>query len=165
MFDKVSHTPSDAKAPFKGLGVKNPYKSGGMFEAASHVIFENAKHLRKNMTEAEKFLWLYLKKGINGFKFRRQHPIGVYIADFYCHHAKLIIEIDGGIHREKDVIENDIKRQRELESWGYNIIRFTNQQVMTTVEKVILKIETEILETNNLQKQNTPQSTESKSPL
>ena len=70
------------------MAFKNAYKSGGMFEGASHIIFENAKQLRKNMTDTEKFLWSYLKKGINGLKIRRQHPIGQYIADFYCHEVK-----------------------------------------------------------------------------
>ena len=73
----------------------SPFKNGGMFEGASHLIFANAKLLRKNMTAAETVLWMYLKAGINDCKFRRQHPIGIYIADFYCHKAKLGIEVDG----------------------------------------------------------------------
>jgi very-short-patch-repair endonuclease len=56
------------------MSTKNPYKTGGMFEGASHLIFENAKQLRKNMTEAEKLLWLHIKEGLCGFKIRRQHP-------------------------------------------------------------------------------------------
>jgi very-short-patch-repair endonuclease len=76
------------------MSLKNPYKPGGMFEGASRLIFANAKHLRKNMTATETVLWMYLKVGIDGFKFRRQHPIGLYIADFYCHKAKLIVEVD-----------------------------------------------------------------------
>ena len=114
---------SDSKAPFMGFGGKNPYKSGGMFEGASPIIFANAKHLRKNMTDAEQVLWFYLKQGINGFKFRRQHPIGIYIADFYCHKAKLIIEVDGSIHNNADIIKSDKIRQKDLEDWGYNVIR------------------------------------------
>lgn len=128
-------------------------------------LFENAKQLRKNMTNPEKFLWLYLKKGINGLKIRRQHPIGVYIADFYCHSVKLVIEIDGAIHRDRDVMELDKIRQKELESWGYNIIRFSNFQVMNKVEKVLETIAEKIKHLNNLHKQNTPQQSESKSPL
>ena len=75
--------------------LKSPHKAGGMFEGALHLIFENAKQLRKNMTNAEIALWIHLKGGMHGFKFRRQHPIAVYIADFYCHKVKLIIEVDG----------------------------------------------------------------------
>ena len=92
------------------MSLKNPYKSGGMFEGASHIIFANAKHLRKNMTGAETVLWMHLKKGLNGCKFRRQHPIGIYIADFYCHHSKLIVEIDGSVHNNKGIKETDEAR-------------------------------------------------------
>ena len=74
-----------------------------MFEGASHLIFANAKHLRKNMTDAETVLWMYLRLGMNGLRFRRQHPIGLYIADFYCHKLKFIIEADGSIHNEPDI--------------------------------------------------------------
>ena len=139
------------------MSLKNPYKSGGMFEEASHLIFANAKQLRKSMTDAETVLWTHLKKGINGFKIRRQHPIGLYIADFYCHKSKLIIEIDGSIHNEPGIKEADNARQKELERWGYTIIRFTNQEVTEKIEEVIKIITEKILDLNNLQKQNTPQ--------
>lgn len=147
------------------MTLKNPYKSGGMFEGASHIIFENAKHLRKNMTNAEKVLWGYLKTGIEGLKFRRQHPIGIYIADFYCHKAKLIVEIDGSVHNEKDVKEADDARQKELERWGYTIIRFTNDQAINSITDVIKMIAEKISYLNNLHKQNAPQQAESKSPF
>ncbi len=62
---------------------KSPYKNDGMFAGANPLMFAKAKDLRKNMTDAEKILWQYLKNGIKSFKFRRQHPIGIYIADFY----------------------------------------------------------------------------------
>jgi imidazole glycerol-phosphate synthase subunit HisF len=81
---------------------KSPYKKGGMFDGASPLIFERAKDLRKNMTEAEKVLWFHLKQNSGGFKFRRQHPLGIYIADFYCHKAKLVIELDGTIHDDAE---------------------------------------------------------------
>ena len=143
------------------MTLKNPYKQGGMFEGASHIIFTNAKHLRKNMTDAETILWVHLKRGINGIKFRRQHPIGLYIADFYCHKAKLIIEVDGSIHNNEDVKESDELRQKELENWGYTIIRFTNKMILECSEKVILEISNIV----NSIIQNQLRSTESKSPL
>ena len=143
------------------MTLKNPYKQGGMFEGASHIIFTNAKHLRKNMTDAETILWVHLKRGINGIKFRRQHPIGLYIADFYCHKAKLIIEVDGSIHNNEDVKESDELRQKELENWGYTIIRFTNKIILECSEKVILEISNIV----NSIIQNQLRSTESKSPL
>ena len=117
------------------------------------------------MTAGEKVLWSYLKTGINGLKFRRQHPIGFYIADFFCHKAKLIIEIDGSIHIKKEVKENDEKRQKELESWGYFTLRFTNKQVLKEIDELIKKITEQILQINILHKQNTPQQSETKSPL
>lgn len=136
-----------------------------MFEGASHVVFANAKHLRKSMTDAEIVLWSCLKAGITGFKIRRQHPIGLYIADFYCHKVKLIIEVDGSIHNEPDIKEADDARQKELERWEYTIIRFTNQQVIEKPKEVIKIITEKISQLTNLQTQNTPQKAESKSPL
>lgn len=88
-----------------------------MFEGASHLLFEKAKQLRKKMTGAEEILWLHLRKGLNGYKFRRQHPIGNYITDFFCFKARLIIEIDGSVHNSNEIKENVISRQKALESW------------------------------------------------
>lgn len=112
-----------------------------MFFGASNLIFENAKSLRKNMTEAENLLWFHLKQNPKGFKFRRQHPIGIYIADFYCHKAKLVIELDGKIHEREDVRINDEQRQKLLEQDGLTVIRFLNEDVYEHVETVIHKIE------------------------
>ncbi len=147
------------------MAVKNPFKRGGMFEGASHLIVAKAKHLHKHMTGAETVLWMHLKGGLNNFKIRRQHPIGLYIADFYCHNLKLIVEVDGPIHNEPDIKEIDETRQKDLEKLGYTIIRFTNLQVMKKPEEVIEIITEKISEINNLQKQNTLQKAESKSPL
>jgi cyclase len=132
---------------------KNPYKKGGMFGGASHLLFEKAKQLRKNMTATEEILWMNLRDGINGFKFRRQHPIGIYIADFFCFKAKLVIELDGSIHNNEEIKANDIKRQKDLETWGYAVIRFTNFEVHKQTEVVLNKI-SELL--NNIIKTKTP---------
>jgi len=118
MNKQTTSAKSESEAHFRGLGVKNPYRSGGMFEGASHIIFENAKHLRKNMTDAEKVLWMYLKGGIAELKFRRQHPIGLYIADFYCHKIRLVIEVDGSIHEDAAIKKLDEVRQSDLEKMG-----------------------------------------------
>lgn len=128
------------------MTLKNAYKRGGMFEGASHLIFANAKKLRKNMTDAEKALWIHLKAGINGLKFRRQHPIGIYVADFFCHKAKLIIEIDGGIHNDPDIQKSDEQREKDLKNMGYNIIRFSNEDIYKNPERVIKEIEMKTLE-------------------
>lgn len=124
-----------------------------MFEGASHIIFERAKELRKNMTHTETVLWMHLKKGINGCKFRRQHPIGLYIADFYCHKARLIIETDGTIHKKPEIIESDKKKEKDLLDWGYAVLRFKNAEVINHPEKVldlITKKLTELLFTQKL---------------
>ena len=136
------------------MSAKNPYKRGGMFEGASPIIFANAKHLRRNMTDAEILLWMDLKNGISGLKFRRQHPIGLYIADFYCHKAKLIIEIDGSIHNDPSIKKMDEQREKDLKYLGYKIIRFTNQQVLNNLEKVVESIIKEITAIINSQKLN-----------
>jgi cyclase len=118
---------------------KNSYKKGGMFEGALHTVFENAKFLRNNMTDAEKVLWMHLKTGVNGCKFRRQHPIGMYIADFYCHKAKLVVEVDGSIHNLAEVRKKDEDKQIYLANAGYSILRFTNQEVGTKLKKSFKK--------------------------
>lgn len=113
---------------------------GDMFEGANNLVFELAKELRRNVTEAEQKLWFHLKQGVSGFKFRRQHPLKNYIADFYCHKLKLVIEADGGIHNKPEIKEYDAIREQNLIEWGYVVIRFTNDQILKEEEKVIRKI-------------------------
>ena len=111
-----------------------------MHYGAIKPIFENAEYLRKNMTHEEKIVWAYLSNNQMGFKFRRQHPVWMYIADFYCHELKLIIEIDGSIHTIADVKANDLIREKDLTDFGITILRFTNEAVrheMDTVTKNI----------------------------
>ena len=84
-----------------------------MHDSATPRIFRNAARLRITMTEPEKVLWEYLKSKPLGFKFRRQHPIGFYVLDFYCHKKRISVEIDGGHHaaseqKEKDQFKNRI---------------------------------------------------------
>lgn len=95
-----------------------------------------ARELRHPQTPAEQKLWQILRsRQLDGYKFRRQHPIGWYIVDFYCAAAKLIIEIDGDSHAEQ--VEYDQVRTEWLESQGYRVIRFTNDEVFRQVEGVI----------------------------
>lgn len=128
---------------------KSAFKNDGMFNNASHLVFELAKDLRRNMTDAEKLLWNHLKAGVKGLKFRRQHPIGIYIADFYCHKIKLIVEVDGSIHTVKDVKDNDKKREDDLRGWGNTIIRFTNEHVFKNIDHVLDKINKTVESLNN----------------
>ncbi len=116
-----------------------------MFLGADRLIFENAKELRRNLTHSELLLWGYLKQRPLGYKFRRQHPLGIYIADFYCHGLKLVIEVDGNIHDMDKVKKNDEKRQRDLESDGLVVLRFLNEDIEKKLEVVIRKIEEYII--------------------
>lgn len=117
-----------------------------MHFGAGPLIFQKAKELRNRMTASEEFFWLRLREQFPEFRFRRQHPISIYIADFYCHKLKLVIEIDGSIHDVPDIKINDIKRQSDLESYGLKIIRFTNQQINEKPEEA-LEILTTIIKT------------------
>ncbi len=109
-----------------------------MYHGANQNIQENAKVLRKRETKAEQMLWERINnKQLRGFKFRRQHPISCFIADFYCHKAKLIIELDGSIHNLHEVKEKDQGRTYEIEKLGITVIRFTNQEIYSNLETVI----------------------------
>ncbi len=113
-----------------------------MFYNAKPHIFEKAKMLRKNMTRAEEILWEQLKgKKMLGLRFRPQHPIDIFIADFYCHPLKLVIEVDGGIHKSKEQQNYDIGRAGELENWEIKVIRFTNEEIENNITQVIKEIE------------------------
>ncbi len=87
-------------------------------------------------------VWECVKgKKILGLRFRPQHPMDLFIADFYCHPLKLVIEIDGGIHKSKNQKEYDIGREAEIERWGIKIVRFTNMEVESDIELIQSKIE------------------------
>jgi PncC family amidohydrolase len=99
-----------------------------------------AKH-RNNPTEAEKFLWEIVRgRKMAGFKFRRQHIIGNYIADFVCLSEKLIIEVDGLYHQLPENMASDEERTKDLNRLGFEVIRFTNEQVINNTDKVINSI-------------------------
>lgn len=108
-----------------------------MFYGAPPHIFEKAGELRKTMTNAEQLLWEQLNKKQLGYKFRRQHPISEFIADFYCHAAKLVVEVDGGIHKLKEQKNYDLARSKELKKLGITVLRFTNEQVENGLKTVV----------------------------
>ena len=102
---------------------------------------ERARHLRHNQTDAERALWKQLRHlKANGFHFRRQAPIGAYIADFACHAARIVIEVDGGQHNEPKGIARDDARTEWLVSQGYRVIRFWNNDVLSNIEGVMTEI-------------------------
>ncbi len=101
-----------------------------------------AKKLRSNSTDTEKYLWKYLRgRQLEGFKFRRQHPIGKYIVDFINLERKIIIEVDGGQHLEN---KKDELRDRWLEEQGYKVLRFWDNEVLTNIEGVMESIRKKI---------------------
>ena len=112
-----------------------------LYYGASMEIFRRAEILRKNMTESERLLWGRLNNNqIDGLKFHRQHPINQFIVDFYCHKVKLVIELDGGIHLKREVVERDYGREEILRNYGLEILRFDNDEVLTNIVSVILRI-------------------------
>ncbi len=111
-----------------------------MFYGAIKPIFERAEELRKNPTHEEYLLWRHLKANQLGVRFKRQHPIWMYIADFYSHELKLVIEVDGSIHNVKDVLEHDILREEDISSFGIRVIRFRNGEIRNEIESVIHRI-------------------------
>jgi very-short-patch-repair endonuclease len=114
-----------------------------MYYGAKPETLAATKILRENMTTCEKLLWERLKlKQICGLRFRRQHPIDFFIADFYCHEARLVIEIDGDIHNQKK--EYDDGRSAEMEKYSIKVIRFTNSDVENKIEEVVKGIENEV---------------------
>ena len=99
---------------------------------------QTRKDLRNNLTPAEATLWKALqRKQLKGRKFRRQHSIGNFIVDFYCPSEKLIIELDGAHHFTSVGYENDLERDKTLMGMGFKILRFENQDVFDSLERVL----------------------------
>lgn len=111
-----------------------------MFYGANANAFKKAGELRTSMTPSELALWEELKGKKLGLKFRRQHPIGHFIADFYCHELKLVVEVDGEIHQQKDQAEYDQGRDYEMKELGLNIIRLSNDQIRKDINGSVNKI-------------------------
>jgi very-short-patch-repair endonuclease len=102
-------------------------------------IKNKARELRKRMTSSEIILWNAIRKGqLNGMYFRRQHPYGIYILDFYCFKSNLAIEIDGKIHLGKK--KYDLQRMEYLESSGLKVLRFLNTDIETRIDWVVEQI-------------------------
>jgi len=112
-----------------------------MFYGARPLIFERAKYMRLHMTNPEKKLWEHVKKNqILGMRFISQHPISYYIADFYCHKIKLVIEVDGNSHLSEEAQEYDKGRKAEFEKFGITELRFKNEIIINDIDKVIKEI-------------------------
>jgi very-short-patch-repair endonuclease len=99
------------------------------------------RRLRAEQTQAEAALWQLLRnRKLVGSKFRRQVPMGRYVADFYCHERKLIIELDGGVHSDPDQQTHDHNRDTFLRSLGLRILRIPNEEVLGDLRGVLDKI-------------------------
>ncbi len=100
-----------------------------------------ARKLRQRQTPTEEILWTRLRnRKLGGAKFRRQHPLGRYVPDFYCHEAGLAIELEGGIHEQAYQREYDDLRREEIEQRGVRVLVFKNEEVTQTLESVLAQI-------------------------
>ncbi len=108
----------------------------GKLRQVPRALLERARELRSTQTATEQILWECLRdRRLNNFKFRRQHNIGQYIADFYCHEARLVIELDGGIHQTQR--DRDRDRDDWMQSQNLRVLRLTNEQVLENLETVL----------------------------
>ncbi|MGH9443685.1 MAG: endonuclease domain-containing protein [Thermoanaerobaculia bacterium] len=109
------------------------------------MLQRRANGMRREETEAEKILWDALRsRNLADAKFRRQQLFGPYIADFYCHERRLVIEVDGAAHGKSDVREYDELRTQYLQSLGLRVLRFWNAEVLQNLESVLATIEREL---------------------
>lgn len=161
IFD-ISYAPHPSPLPANGARenakTPSPSQGEGWGEGSSTSdkpkdLTNLAKNLRQNSTDAEERLWNLLRnRQLDNAKFRRQHQIDNFIADFVCVEKKLIIELDGGQHNEEKNIEQDSKRTKILEDQGYKVLRFWNNEVLQNVEGVYEVISGELNDLHGLQK-------------
>ncbi len=111
------------------------------FFNAPDVTFKRAKRLRKKLTKAEKIMWRELRRNnLKGHYFRRQHPLAWYIADFYCHDAKLVVELDGNVHDSEKQKDHDARRDEVMKDLDLIVLRFKNEEVFDDLDKVLEEI-------------------------
>ena len=118
-----------------------PNYDEGMWKGAPRESFSKAQFLRTVMTNAENLLWEKLKNNqFHGLKFRRQHPVHLFIADFYCHKYRLIIEIDGGYHESEIQRKKDEERTQLLMDNDLTVIRFSNEEIENNMTEVLTRL-------------------------
>jgi len=130
--DGGGHIASTAVEGTKGLG------SAAFSSAGRAIMTDRATRLRAEMTAHERLLWKHLRGGALGCRFRRQHVLGCYIVDFACLERRLVIEVDGCQHAERQIY--DEQRTRWLKAQGYRVLRFTNDEVQSELEAVVEEI-------------------------
>jgi very-short-patch-repair endonuclease len=115
-------------------------------------LIEQARQMRVEPTPAEALLWARLRKRqLGGLKFRRQHIIEYFIVDFYCPQAELVIEVDGPVHDEQE--EYDQEREEILQELGYQVVRFSNEDVTGEIDMVLANIYDACIEMNIISKE------------
>ncbi len=124
-----------------GAKLKRPGFGYPDYKVDSEMSFENAKRMRREPTEAESILWSALRSKQTGYKFRRQHPVENYIADFICLDVWLAIEVDGGYHTTVEQKEADDIRDSRLKELGFTTLRFTNEEVINKIDIVVETIQ------------------------
>ena len=121
-------------------GAARPYRQTRS-AARTGLHIERARELRHTPTEAEEAAWLLLRRlRLNGFKFRRQHPVGPYTADFCCPQHRLIVELDGGVHGRLEQAKKDAHRDAHLKVLGYTVLRVPNGMVTEVPERFVDKV-------------------------
>jgi very-short-patch-repair endonuclease len=114
-------------------------KTTGRIRGTTRGLEAGARELRNNPTPAERRLWEALKgRQVAGLRFRQQHPVGPFVLDFYCPSAKLVVEVDGGVHDEQR--DQDAYRDDHLASYGYRVLRFRNDEVMDDLPLILARI-------------------------
>ena len=117
------------------------HPASGPLSRARERAGVRARDLRQSSTEAEQRIWQRLRnRQLGGWKFRRQHPIGPFYADFACLEAGLVVELDGGQHFEPEAIERDERRTAALRQLGFAVLRFDNRQALAETDAVLTAV-------------------------
>ena len=103
----------------------------------THKLKDIRQSLRANPTKAEEILWKFLRRNQLGYKFRRQFSVNNVVADFCCEQLKLVVELDGWTHDFETTQLKDVRKQKMLESNGYKVIRYTNEQVYGDIGVIV----------------------------
>ena len=118
-----------------------PRTPPGSLSRVRERVGVRARELRQNSTDAERLIWSHLRnRQLSGCKFRRQHPIGPFFADFACLEAGLIVELDGGQHFESEAVDKDQRRFVALTGAGFEVMRFDNRQALLETDSVLTSI-------------------------
>jgi very-short-patch-repair endonuclease len=142
-FDLIFRTFDEKNSMVYWKRVRNEHKEN-LTKGAEWELVRRARKMRKNGTEAEDILWDLLRNRRLGVKFRRQHPLGHFIADLYCHEIGLVVELDGSHHEDEDQKERDLDRSTEMNKMGIRVIRFRNEDVLSHPDRVLRTILEEV---------------------